>query len=131
MSTVTVTRHSYLAVKILLVEDDTDLRTVVRLTLETAERQVLEAGDGCEALEMAAAEHPDLVVLDWLLPGMSGLEVAQALRDNAETHDIRIIMLTSRDQQELVEAAHQVGISAYLIKPFSPLQLVESVERAT
>lgn len=116
--------------KILLVDDDTDLRYVVRLTLECSDREVLEAGDGPQALKLALSEHPDLVVLDWLLPGMTGLEIARALRGQVETADIKIVMLTSRDQQEGMDAARQLGVSAYLLKPFSPLQLVDTIERA-
>ena len=112
---------------ILLVEDDCDLRQVVKITVEEPHLRILEAGDGPSALDLARREKPDLIVLDWVLPGLTGIEIAQALRNEPATARTPIIMLTSRDQPEFIEAAKQIGVSAYLFKPFSPVELVQTI----
>ncbi len=115
---------------ILLVEDDLDLRQVVRITVEEPGRRLLEASSGTEALEIALAESPDLIVLDWGLPGLTGIEVARRLRENSRTKGIPIIMLTARDQSIEKDQARALGIHDYLIKPFSPLELMDCIDSA-
>ncbi|HEX9723588.1 MAG TPA: response regulator [Vicinamibacteria bacterium] len=116
--------------KILLADDESNLRTLVHTTLEDAEYEILEATNGTEALEMAKKERPDLLVLDWMMPGLSGIEVAKLLRDDPDTADIPIIMLTARGQEKDREKVKALGAYAYLLKPFSPLQLLEKVRDA-
>jgi two-component system phosphate regulon response regulator PhoB len=115
---------------ILIVEDQTDLRHVVRLTLQRAAYRIIEAESGEQALAMALEHRPDVILLDWMLPEMSGLQVAEKLRENPATSDIRIIMLSARDREQDVEAGLASGVDAYLIKPFSPLELVRKVEES-
>jgi two-component system phosphate regulon response regulator PhoB len=116
--------------KILLADDESNLRTLVHTTLEDSEYEILEATNGTEALEMAKKERPDLLVLDWMMPGLSGIEVAKLLRDDPDTADIPIIMLTARGQEKDREKVKALGAYAYLLKPFSPLQLLEKVRDA-
>lgn len=115
---------------LLLVEDNEDLREVVRITLEKPSFRILEARDGPTALRLARENMPDVIILDWMLPGMDGLEVIRALRGDPETADLCVLMLTARDRREDVESGLKAGADAYLIKPFSPLELVKAVEDA-
>ena len=115
---------------ILLVEDDEDLREVVRITLEKPTLHILEARDGMTAVGLARQVIPHVILLDWMMPGMSGLEVIRVLRGDPDTAGIHIIMLTARDQQEDIELGLAAGADAYLVKPFSPLELVRIVESA-
>jgi two-component system, OmpR family, phosphate regulon response regulator PhoB len=113
--------------KVLIADDQPNMRALVRLTLETGRFEIFEAGDGDVALEVARREHPDLVFLDWTMPGMPGVEVCRALRDDPATADMRIVMLTARSQSEDRETAQAMGADDYITKPFSPIQLLEKV----
>jgi DNA-binding response OmpR family regulator len=113
--------------KVLIADDQANMRQLVRLTLETGRFQIFEAPDGDAALEVARREHPDLVFLDWTMPGLPGVEVCRALRDDPAHDGMRIVMLTARTQNEDREAAHAVGADDYITKPFSPIQLLEKV----
>ena len=115
---------------ILLVDDDPDIREIVRIVLEDQGTTIFEASNGVEGLQVAREKRPDLIILDWMMPGMEGIDVARALRRDTETENIPIIMLTSRDADTDFEQSRQVGVFAYLVKPFSPLQLVSTVESA-
>ncbi|HKA54841.1 MAG TPA: response regulator, partial [Candidatus Binatia bacterium] len=113
---------------ILLADDETNLRMLVRTTLEDPQYRILEAVDGAEALALARVERPDLLVLDWMMPGLSGIEVARALRQDAVTASLPIIMLTAKGQETDKEQGRALGTYAYLVKPFSPLELLEKVQ---
>lgn len=115
--------------KILLADDEENLRMLVRTTLEDPEYEILEAGDGPSALEMARKQRPDLLVLDWMMPGMSGVEVARALREDPATQGIPILMLTAKGQDADRRQAEAVGVEAYLVKPFSPLDILERIQQ--
>ena len=115
---------------ILLVDDDPDIREIVKIVLEDRGTTIFEASGGFEGLKIAQEKHPSLIILDWMMPGMEGIHVARALRREAGTEDIPIIMLTSRDSETDFEQGRQAGVFAYLVKPFSPLQLVNTVESA-
>lgn len=115
---------------LLLVEDDEDLRAVVRITLEKPTLHILEARDGMTAIGLARQVIPHVILLDWMMPGMDGLEVIKVLRSDPDTAGIRIIMLTARDQKEDIDRGLEAGADAYLVKPFSPLELVRTVENA-
>ena len=113
--------------KVLIADDQANMRTLVRLTLETGRFEIFEAPDGDAALEVARREQPDLVFLDWTMPGLPGVEVCRALRDDPAHDGIRIVMLTARTQHEDREAAHAMGADDYITKPFSPIELLEKV----
>jgi two-component system, OmpR family, phosphate regulon response regulator PhoB len=113
---------------IVIADDEPNLRTLVRLTVDTPEYRILEAEDGPATLTLARTEHPDLLILDWLMPGMSGLDVASLLRQDSTTANIPIIMLTFKGQEHEKEQIRAIGIFAHLVKPFSPLELIEKVE---
>lgn len=114
---------------ILVADDEEDLRTLVQMTLESPDYRILEASDGDSALALIDREKPDLVILDWMMPGKNGVDIIRTLRANASTQHLPVIMLTAKgvqDQEEL----QALTIFGYLRKPFSPLQLLETVHRA-
>lgn len=115
---------------LLLADDEANLRMLARITLDDPDYRILEAADGTTALSLARTEHPDLLVLDWMMPGLTGIEVARLLRQDPTTSDIPIIMLTAKGQVADKEQGEAQGTYAYLVKPFSPLELLEKVESA-
>jgi two-component system alkaline phosphatase synthesis response regulator PhoP len=110
---------------ILIVEDESSIRTVARAYLEQAGFRVVPAATGPAGLELARRERPDLVILDLNLPGMDGMEVAARLREES---DVFILMLTARGEEADRVAGLRMGADDYLIKPFSPRELVARVE---
>lgn len=112
---------------ILIADDEDALRALVRVTLDSGRFQIVEAVDGIEALRLARQHHPDLLFLDWAMPGLSGLEVCRRLRADPETKHLTIVMLTARAQEFDRAAAIEVGVDAYITKPFSPLRLLDAV----
>ena len=109
---------------ILVVDDDANLRHLVAAYLEKEGYRVSEAADGPAALQAAGADDPDLVVLDLMLPGLSGLEVARRL--SAQGH-VPILMLTARGEEEDMLRGFEAGADDYLVKPFSPRVMVARV----
>lgn len=112
---------------IMLVDDQLDLRTLVRMTLEDPSIRIVEAANGEDAINMARELSPDLLLLDWMMPGRTGLEVAETLRNDPQTCGIPIVMLTSRNQPADIDRANAAGVHAHLTKPFSPLELLQTV----
>lgn len=112
---------------ILLVDDEPHVLEVLRVTLEDLGFSLLEAGDGPKALSLAQSERPDLVILDVMLPSMSGLEVCKALREGNGGEKIPVILLTARSGEDDERAGYDAGADRYLTKPFSPLTLLAEV----
>jgi two-component system phosphate regulon response regulator PhoB len=112
---------------ILIVEDETSLVEILRYNLEKEEFRISTAGDGEEALTAIAENKPDLVILDWMLPLISGLEICRQLRRKGETRDLPIIMLTARGEEVDRVRGLEVGADDYISKPFSPSELVARV----
>ncbi len=113
--------------RIVVADDEIDIRRLVAYTLRRQGYVVWEASEGEEALALARQEHPDLVLLDVLMPGLSGLEVATALATDPGTAAIPVIMLSALGQSSDVAAGRETGARAYLTKPFSPSELAERV----
>jgi two-component system phosphate regulon response regulator PhoB len=113
--------------RVLVVEDEAAIRELVRYNLEREGVEVRGTGDGEEALTMIAEEQPDLVVLDWMLPGLSGLEVCRALRRGAATRSLPVIILTARGEESDRVRGLDAGADDYIAKPFSPKELVARV----
>src|SRR5437763_8197718 len=110
--------------KILIIEDEANIVQLIRLYLEQAGFTVLAASDGVAGLELHAREHPDLVILDLMLPALDGMEVCRRIRAWATTP---ILMLTARQGEEDRIAGLELGADDYLVKPFSPRELVSRV----
>ena len=115
---------------ILVVEDESALVTLLRYNLEREGFRVAEARDGEEALLMAREQKPDLVLLDWMLPLLSGLEVCRQMRRMAETRGVPIIMLTARGEEGDKLRGLDSGADDYVTKPFSPSELVARIRAA-
>jgi DNA-binding response OmpR family regulator len=115
-------------VTVLLAEDDTDIRDLVTFKLRQAGYEVRAFEDGLSALASARDEVPDLALLDITMPGMSGLDVCRELRDDPATADMPIILLTARAQESDIETGFSVGADDYVVKPFSPRELVSRVQ---
>lgn len=113
--------------KILIVDDDEDLRKVVRLALESQGHVIREFGNGIEALKFARADHPDLIVLDANLPGVDGYEICYLVKSAPELRHARVIMLTVRDREADIAAGRGALADAYLIKPFDPDKLLAAI----
>src|SRR3984893_1616429 len=111
--------------KILVIEDEANIVQLIRLYLEQANFTVITASDGVAGLELHAREHPDLVILDLMLPAMDGMEVCRRIRNWAATP---ILMLTARQGEEDRIAGLELGADDYLVKPFSPRELVSRVK---
>jgi len=108
---------------ILVVDDDPAIRELLQLALPRAGFEVRLAGSALEARDKLAHTTPDLILLDWMLPGQSGFELARHLRRNPAHRDVPIIMLTARDQAEDKAAALDAGADDYVSKPFSIVEL--------
>jgi DNA-binding response OmpR family regulator len=114
--------------KILIVEDHADIRRLIRMTLEFDDYEILEAENGEIGLAMATEHAPDLVLLDVMMPGaLNGLDVCRTLK--SRPNPPRVLLLTARGRSEDLEAGMKAGAEAYLVKPFSPLQLIENINQ--
>jgi DNA-binding response OmpR family regulator len=114
--------------KILVVDDEPDVLRLVATNLEAAGFAVITAADGSEGLSKARSEHPDLILLDLMLPGMSGLEVCRKIRAGAQTSGIFTVMLTARTEEYDRIVGFELGADDYICKPFSPRELVLRVK---
>ena len=112
----------------LIVDDEAPILTLLRYNLEKAGWRVLEASDGQEGLTVAREEHPDIVVLDWMLPSLSGLEICRRLRRDAELAATPIVMLTARSEEADRVRGLELGADDYLAKPFSPAELLARMQ---
>lgn len=110
---------------VLVADDDPDIRQLVRLRLERSGCTVISAGDGAEALDLAALTPPDIAILDVAMPNLSGLEVTRALRERNAT--MPVILLTARARESDVREGAAAGADAYITKPFSPQELESRV----
>jgi CheY-like chemotaxis protein len=115
---------------ILVVDDEEEIRTVMRLTLTLAGYEVREAEDGESALESVQINPPDLILLDVLMPGMDGFEVCRQVRADPATAHIPILILSARTDSLSREAGFRAGATKYLTKPISPPQLLRYIAEA-
>jgi two-component system phosphate regulon response regulator PhoB len=113
--------------KLLLVEDDKALAELLMWHFEREDFDVRRTGDGEEALMLAEEDHPDVVILDWMIEGVSGLEVCRRLRRKESSANVPIIMLTARGEESDRVRGLEVGADDYITKPFSPRELMARV----
>lgn len=117
-----------MAIKVLVVDDEKDIVELARYHLEKEGFQCLVAGDGPTALHLARERQPDLLILDLMLPGLDGLEVCRHLRREPATARLPIIMLTAKAEEVDRVVGLEVGADDYVVKPFSPRELVARVK---
>jgi DNA-binding response OmpR family regulator len=115
--------------RILVVEDDADIRRLVVVALKRAGHTVLEAADGDAALALIEGQPPDLAVLDIMLPGRSGLDIVRTLRAQPSTANLPFMIISARGQANEVAAGLADGAQDYLVKPFAPADLVRRVAK--
>jgi two-component system, OmpR family, alkaline phosphatase synthesis response regulator PhoP len=113
--------------KILVVEDEPDIRKLIQYNLAQERFRVLEAEDGEQALKIVQRDKPNLLILDLMLPGLSGIELCRILRDRSETARLPILMLTAKAGEADRVLGLEMGADDYLTKPFSPRELVARV----
>jgi two-component system phosphate regulon response regulator PhoB len=114
--------------KILIIEDEAAIRDMLKFTLTASEYDVSEASNAEEGWKLALDNQPDLILLDWMMPGTSGVALAQRLRQNDKTRTIPIIMLTARSDEDDQVQGFDAGADDYVIKPFSPRALVARIQ---
>lgn len=117
------------AATVLIVDDEPDIREIVRFALEGADFRTLEAGHAEEARKSILSGAPDIILLDWMLPGRSGLELAQQLKRNQRTRSIPIIMVSAKGEEtDRIKGLDAGEVDDYVTKPFSPRELVSRVK---
>lgn len=116
-------RHS-----VLITDDQADIRKLVRMTLDTADVELYEADNAASALDLIYRIRPKVVLMDIMMPGeMDGLDACRQIKVDADLARTVVIMLTARGQQADLDAGKTAGADAYLVKPFSPLELLDMV----
>jgi DNA-binding response OmpR family regulator len=114
--------------RVLVVDDEAPIRLLCRVNLEAEKMEVLEAADGESGLETARVEKPDVVLLDVMMPGMDGWEVAERLLDDEATREIPLVFLTARAELRDRARGLELGGVDYITKPFNPVELAFVVE---
>jgi DNA-binding response OmpR family regulator len=114
---------------ILVIDDNDDIRGLLSLVLQKEGYEVLEAAGGSEALIKINESKPDLILLDVMMPGLSGLEVLATIRESREKKisEVPVIMITAKSTIDDIDAAIELGANSYIVKPFRPANLVEKV----
>jgi two-component system phosphate regulon response regulator PhoB len=114
--------------KIFIIEDEEDIRELVRYNLEREAFKVHEAESGEEGLKAVARDQPDLILLDLMLPGKDGMQVCRELKQNEDTRGIPVVMMTAKGEESDIVAGLELGAEDYVVKPFSPKVLVARVK---
>jgi len=116
-------------IKVMVVDDEPDIVKIVKIAMELANFEVLEAYSGEECLDkIAKGAKPSLILLDIMMPGISGYETCGKIRENKDFKDVKIVMLTAKGQKGDAEEGLKVGADDYIIKPFDPYELIEQVK---
>ncbi len=114
---------------ILIVDDQLEVRELIRVTLGQSEVEIVEAQNGTQAVEMAAHHHPDLIIMDVMMPGgLDGLQATARIKADPLLQGCKIVLLTAKGQQTDRDAGYKAGADDYFIKPFSPLDLMQKVD---
>ena len=115
--------------KILIVDDDSDLRNFVRLSIDNGKRDIVEANTALDGLHAANESPPDILLLDIGLPGhFNGFSLCEALLRDPRHHKLRVVVISGHGEAEDIEQAKRLGVVAYVVKPFSPATLVDLID---
>jgi len=114
--------------RVLIVEDEASIRDMVAFALRKADMEAIHAADARAALSAISDTAPDLILLDWMLPGMTGLELARRLRSDKRTAEVPIIMLTARGEEMDRVNGLEAGVDDYVVKPFSTRELIARIK---
>jgi two-component system alkaline phosphatase synthesis response regulator PhoP len=115
--------------KVMVVDDEPDIRRLVGFSLKRHGFDIVEATDGLAACALAEAEQPDIILMDVMMPLMNGFEAVRKLKENAATADIPVVMLSAKSQVYEQEEGLESGAVSYICKPFTPAELVEQVSQ--
>ena len=115
--------------RILIADDDPVILRLIQVNLELEGYEVLTANNGQEAVDVATTEHPDLVILDIMMPRLDGYQACEQLKSTDSTREIPVIFLSAKAQQGDIDKGRSFGVAAYLTKPFDPTELLEVVEQ--
>jgi DNA-binding response OmpR family regulator len=113
--------------KILIAEDEPDIRELVAFTLRFGGYEVVAASNGEDAVHTASREHPDLILMDVRMPRLTGYDACRMMKASAELKDIPVVFLSAKGQDSEIQSGLEAGAEEYLLKPFSPDQLTERV----
>ena len=114
--------------KILIAEDERDIRDLVAFTLRFAGHQVVAAINGEEAIQLASTERPDLILMDVRMPRMTGYDACRAMKANPRLQPIPVVFLSAKGQENEIQTGLDAGAEEYLLKPFAPDQLTDRVK---
>lgn len=114
--------------RILVAEDERDIRELIAFTLEFGGHKVITAANGQEAVELARLHRPDLIILDVRMPKMSGYEACRILKSQEETRTIPVVFLSAKGQEAEIRQGMEAGADAYIIKPFAPDELIQQIQ---
>jgi CheY-like chemotaxis protein len=115
--------------KILIVDDSKNIRKLLSIVLKNEKYEIIESGDGNEALEKARKERPDLILLDVIIPGKDGITVCREIKSDRRTKNIPVIVITSDASGETRQKAISSGAAAFITKPFEPKEIREAVKK--
>ncbi|MDP9387448.1 MAG: response regulator [Actinomycetota bacterium] len=116
-----------MASRVLVVDDDPVIQKLLKVNFEMEGYEVILASDGVEGLDRARVERPDAVILDIMMPGMNGLDVARTLKGEPSTASIPVLLLSAKAQEADLRAGDDTGADDYVTKPFDPLDLLQRV----
>lgn len=116
-------------ITVLVIDDDTMIRTLLQNALTQKGFKVFSAANGYDGIDIAKAEEIDVILLDWMMPEMDGMEVLAELKRNTDTMHIPVLMLTSKDDSKDIDLAIAKGAIDYIIKPFNPYEVPEMVQK--
>jgi len=116
-------------VKILVAEDERDIRELIAFTLRFAGFEVELASNGAEAVEKVSGSIPDLILMDVRMPRMTGYQACEALKENPATQDIPVVFLSAKGQESEIQEGLEAGAMEYILKPFAPDELTAQVHR--
>ena len=114
--------------KILIAEDEPDIRELVAFTLRFAGHEVVAGANGEEAVQLASQEMPDLILMDVRMPRMTGYDACRVMKANSRLKDIPVVFLSAKGQDSEIQTGLEAGAEEYLLKPFAPDQLTERVK---
>ena len=114
--------------RVLIIDDDSFVREILAFKLEQAGYEVHAEADGEAGLAAAQELAPDIVLLDWMMPRLTGLEVCRRLREMPETRDVAVILLTAKAQENDLQRGFAAGADDYMVKPFSPPELSSRIQ---